>query len=124
MGFGFTLKDTTVPPQLEEKQRGQFHIAAFISTVTWLFAPVLPTQEGSSHLCEIIGLWSTVAPVWEVPGGQRWSCAGRFGCGPRGHRCMDIRAWTSYQQQSPAAGLIETLCKGQYYRALYHTVIT
>ena len=70
--------------------------------------------------------YGTGATVWEVqvsPEGQHWSCIGRFGYRPSRHQCTDIRAWTSYQQQSPMAGLIETLCKGQYHRALYHTLI-
>lgn len=70
--------------------------------------------------------YGTGATVWEVqvsPEGQHWRCIGRFGYRPRGHQSTDIRAWTSYQQQSPMAGLIETLCKGQYHRALYHTLI-
>lgn len=90
----------------------------------WLTALILPIQAAT--YVWMLSYSNRGPTVWEVqvsPEGQHWSWTGRFGYRPRGHQGIDISAWTNYRQQSPMAGFTETLCKGQYHRALYHALI-
>lgn len=109
-----------------EAQRSVSHQIPLFKSDLQLIVPLLPIQYGSSPLCLDDKVLNTGSNVWEVqvfPEGQHWSCISRFGHRPRGHQSINIRAWTSYRQQSLMASLIETLCKGQYHRAVYHTLI-
>lgn len=113
-------------PKLVENRSGQwrhFHITSFDLRPD-LQLSVAKTAESSRCLDDHIKHRGHCVGGPSVSSGTKLGWISRSGHGPSGQQSTDIRARASYQPRSRMAGLIETLCKGQYHRALYHTLIT
>lgn len=79
-------------------------------TNTTLSNQILSDLEPCQHICEDDSHGNggaTVAGGPSVSRGTTQELYCRYGWRPRGHRGIDISAWTNYPQQRPMAGFIE-----------------